>query len=94
MTDNHVDLQASESVTEDDDSIIDGFVTGGSRDVVLALGDVRKTCGGPAAMGYAGGMVAGLRAWLVTNHGLENTRELFLRMADDADLCEQPPVLQ
>lgn len=78
----------NKSKTEIDEDEVDRCVIAGSQDVVMGLNDVRRECGGPAAMGYAGGMVAGLRAWLVTNHGLESTRELFLRMADDADLSE------
>lgn len=95
MADNHADLPANKSSTELDDNEVDRCMMAGSQDVVHGLNDVRRKLGGPAAMGYAGGMVAGLRAWLVTNHGLEDTRELFLRMADDADLSEpQPAALQ
>lgn len=92
MSDSCGNLETNKSGTLDDE--IESFVMGGSRDVVAALGDVRKTCGGPAAMGYAGGMAAGLRAWLVTNHGVKEARELFYRLASDADLDEQTAVLQ
>jgi hypothetical protein len=85
--DNRGNLPENKTQTNDDETV-DRCVMAGSQDVVMGLNDVRRELGGPAAMGYAGGMVAGLRAWLVTNHGMESTRELFLRMADDADLCE------
>lgn len=94
MTDQCADFSQNKAQTEFDVDV-DRCVLAGSQDVVHGLNDVRRELGGPAAMGYAGGMVAGLRAWLVTNHGLESTRELFLRMADDADLAETvPAVLQ
>ena len=88
--DNRENLSANKLATNDEETV-DSCVTAGSHDVVHGLNDVRRELGGMAAMGYAGGMAAGLRAWLVTNHGIESTRELFLRLADDADLCAPQP---
>lgn len=81
---------ANISETYDDDAMIESAV----RDVALALADIRLQLGPIAAVIYAGGMVAGLRAFLVENVGLDSTQDLFGRAAADADLCEPVTVLQ
>lgn len=88
-------LLANKSSTEiDDDKAIDDGILAGSLHVTKALDMIRADQGGQAAMGYAGGMVGGIRAWLVTNYGAEDTRLLFLHMAETPDEMECVGVMQ
>lgn len=69
---------------------LDDHIRGGRRHALAALDMIEKGYGEENAMAYAGGMIAGVRLYLLGKYGPRKTFDLFAGMADDVITPELP----
>lgn len=58
-------------------------IDAGSIHAINALDMIEKDRGSAVAEGYAAGMTAGLREWLIARYGHRDAYAFFQRLADD-----------
>ena len=71
-------------------SDLDAHIRAGRRSTLSVLDEIELAHGDKAAQALAGGIVAGVRIYLLRKYGARKTYALFAGMADDVITPELP----